>query len=289
MGGEAGANDTYEVSLGDEHLEPPPNSILRERTKEPKSFDQTFEIDMPPTPKQQSWGAKDTSRVVVMLGVCLMSVCFWAVYEQMGNTLALYAERNVDRSITLGGKVLCSFPPEYVQSINPIFILTFTPFVNSLWRWQSRKGNEPKPLTKMAIGCFLLSLGYGLLAFVEVVASASDSKQAEAPADGRTPVPHKVSFIWLILSIVLSTIGELYFSPVGLSFISSIAPASITSLALGCWMLSSFGGNYLAGHLGALFPYMNLSSFFTMLASIALGNSIALALVSRPLSRRLAL
>ena len=52
-------------------------------------------------------------------------------------------------------------PVEWIQAINPVFILVLTPFVNALWRRQSQVGKEPKPIAKMAIGCALLSAGYG--------------------------------------------------------------------------------------------------------------------------------
>lgn len=127
----------------------------------------------------------------------------------------------------------------------------------------------------MSIGCFLLGLGYSLLCFAETVRS---------PESG-----DKVSILWMVAAIALATLGELYLSPVGLSFVSMVAPSYMTSVAIGFWLLASFGGNMLAGQLGALYPYMSHSSFFGLLTVIALCNSAILALLSRPLSKRLAI
>jgi POT family proton-dependent oligopeptide transporter len=233
---------------------------------------------------------EDLPRVFALIAVCLMAVCFWAVFEQQGNTLAQYADHNVNRRVTFGNKLLFEIPTEYIQSINPIFILILTPVVNTLWRKQSRKGSEPKPLTKMSIGCFLLALGYAVLALAELLLSdhisggGDETKQGEGGGE-----ESKVSIIWIVLSLGLSTLGELYLSPVGLSFVSAVAPPYMTSLSLGFWMLASFGGNFLAGHLGAMYPYMSHSSFFTVLILMALANSLVLALMSKPLSKKLEL
>ena len=220
----------------------------------------------------RSGAGGDLYRVLAMVVVCALAVGFWAVFEQQGNSLALYAEAHVDRGLGFAGKTFWTFPPEYVQSINPVFILTFTPFVNALWRWQSRKGREPRPLTKMAMGCLMLASGYALLAFVEAVTSHA-SAQGPQGSD-------KVGFGWLVAAIALFTLGELYLSPVGLSFVSSVAPASMTSVSLGFWLMSSFGGNYIAGHIGAMYPYMSLVSFFTTLASIAFATATAFAVAT---------
>ena len=211
-----------------------------------------------------------------------MAVCFWAVFEQQGNTLALYSESDVNRRVLFFGKVVCEIPTEYVQSINPVFILILTPFVNALWRKQSQRNQEPKPLTKMAIGCFLLALAYALLALAEILPPAGGKSSSAEEAS-------KVSIIWVVLSLGLATLGELYLSPVGLSFVTAVAPTYMTSMSLGFWMLASFGGNALAGQLGTLYPYMPRSSFFLLLTLIALANSLVLALISRPLAKRLAI
>ncbi len=153
--------------------------------------------------------------------------------------------------------------------------MVLTPFVNAHWRRQSKRGSEPKPLTKMSIGCFMLSLGYGVLVLAELLASAHGPPTSDsggvAPEDAAETgggavggddidVHDKVSIIWVALSLAIATAGELYLSPVGLSFVSKVAPSYMTSLAVGCWMLASFGGNMLAGHLGTMYVLISTLS-----------------------------
>lgn len=223
-----------------------------------------------------TFSRSDLPRILALICVCLLSVCFWAVFEQQGSTIALFSESDVNRNVTIGGRLLFVIPTEYVQSINPIFILILTPFVNTLWRKQSKKGQEPKPLTKMSIGCFLLGLGYGFLVFGELLLPSSKTDQHS-----------KISIFWLVCCLGLGTLGELYLSPVGLSFVSAVAPSYMTSLSVGFWMLSSFGGNMLAGHIGALYPYTGHTKFFMICSAIALANSLVFGLMSRPLGRML--
>lgn len=91
----------------------------------------------------------------------------------------------------------------------------------------------------------------------------------------------------VVLCLAISTLGELYLSPVGLSFVSAVAPRYMTSVAVSFWFFASFFGNLFAGHLGTLYPYMPHASFFLLLAAIALSNAVVLGLVSGPLSKRL--
>jgi len=233
--------------------------------KAPASASDALDLEGPKGGKGgETYSREDLPRILALVGICLMAVCFWAVFEQQGNTIALFCESEVNR-VVFSAEV----PTEWVQSINPILILILTPFVNWVWRAQSQRGREPAPLTKMSIGCLLLAMGYGVLG---LVSSAKDAK---------------VSILWVVVCLALSTLGELYLSPVGLSFVAAVAPKYMTSIAFSFWLLASFGGNMLAGHLGTLYPYMSHSPFFIMLAVIALANSFILALVSKPLAKRL--
>ena len=81
------------------------------------------------------------------------------------------------------------------------------------------------------------------------------------------------------------TAGELYLSPVGLSFMTVVSPRQLVSMMMGVWFLSSFLGNYLSGELGAIYPFMAAPQFFSLVALIAAGVSVVLLASSRPLMR----
>ena len=75
----------------------------------------------------------------------------------------------------------------------------------------------------------------------------------------------KSSVLWLVASTVVFTIGEIYLSPIGLSFVTQGgADARLASMMMGVWFLSSFFGNYMTGFLGTFYDRMPKQSFFTL-------------------------
>lgn len=208
--------------------------------------------------------AQDWRSIGKLALLCVFVTFFWATYEQQGNTIALWVDGYTDRSINLifwQGEV----PTTWFQSLNPFMIFAFTPFIVALWTMQGRNGREPSTLTKMAIGC----LGVALANLVMVLAAS------EAGATG------KASPLWLFAYIAILTLGELYLSPTGLSFVSKIAPARLVSMLMGVWLLTNFTGNLLGGWLGSFWSSMDKGDFFLMIAGVAGAASAAIFLFSR--------
>ncbi len=202
------------------------------------------------------------TRVTAVVALAGLNILFWSVYEQQGDALALFIEDRVSR----GG-----VPSAFFQSLNPVFILLLTPAVNALWRWQAKREREPHAITKMALGCALLAASFALLAF-----------GCAAAGDARTPAA------WVVLHLLVLTLGELYLSPVGLSFVTQVAPAELAALLMGIWFLSSFFGNYAAGALGARYADTPPATFWLLCALLAGANSGALLAARRPIQRALA-
>jgi POT family proton-dependent oligopeptide transporter len=203
--------------------------------------------------------------ILALLMLCLPTILFWATYEQQGNTIALWADANTDRSIGAFGWS-ADIPVTWFQAFNPFMIFAFTPFIVALWTWQSRRGREPSTLTKMALGCFGVTAANLILAVAAMTAGAN-----------------KASWLWLFAYFVVITIGELYLSPIGISLVSKISPARTVSLMMGVWLATSFFGNLLAGVLGSYWSVMNKSAFFLIIAGIAALAGVVIALFRRPL------
>ena len=81
------------------------------------------------------------------------------------------------------------------------------------------------------------------------------------------------------------TIGELYLSPIGLSFVTKVAPMRIVSMMMGVWFLANFIGNYMTGYLGTFYEKMPRNQFFTMLLVIGVAAGAVLFVIGRPLDR----
>jgi POT family proton-dependent oligopeptide transporter len=189
--------------------------------------------------------------IIALLILFVPNTLFWATYEQIGNTTVLWADANTDRGIGLFG-LAAQIPTTWFLAFNPFMIFAFTPFVVALWTRQAARGTEPATITKMALGCFGVTAA-NLIMFA-----------AALHADGG-----KAIWLWLLGYFTVITIGELYLSPVGLSFVTKVAPARVLSMMMGVWLATSFTGGFLAGYIGSFWSRMEKPEFFLLVAGIA--------------------
>lgn len=204
-------------------------------------------------------------RAIAALGtIAILNVMFWAVYEQQGNTLQLFAEHETDWHL-FGWEM----PSTWFQSLNPAFIFILAPLLDTLSRWQTARGRQPSSISKMALGAGLLGASFFVLIY-----AANDSDPSV-----------KISFLWLALCTLIYTLGELFLSPVGLSLVSKVSPPGLTGLLMGVWFLSSFFGNLLSGYIGSLYLTMARQTFFLLLAGLGIGTGLAILAV-KPLVRK---
>ncbi len=210
------------------------------------------------------WTREERRSLVVIAVLFAAAVVFWMAYEQAGSTLNLFADRSTNNTI-LGH----SFPASWYQSLPPLFIIMFAPVFAFVW---VRLGNRnPSSPAKFTIALVLLGLGFAVMIGA-----------ATAAAGGA-----KVSPMWLVVSYLLQTLGELCLSPVGLSAMSKLAPVRIAGLVMGVWFLALSVGNYLAGMASSVYETMPLPSLFTIVTVTALGTALVLALLVKPIQRML--
>jgi proton-dependent oligopeptide transporter, POT family len=210
----------------------------------------------------RGWTREERKRLVVIAVLFAAATVFWMAYEQAGSTLNLFAARNTNNAI-LGH----SFPPSWYQSLPPLYIILFAPAFAALWLRLGRR--NPSSPAKFALALLLLSLGFAVLIGA-----------ATASAGGA-----RVSPLWLILSYLLQTLGELCLSPVGLSAMSSLAPMRIAGLVMGVWFLALSVGNYLAGMASSFYETLPLPTLFTIVTATALATALVLGLLVKPIRR----
>ncbi len=203
--------------------------------------------------------------VIALLVLFVPNTLFWGAYEQQGNTIVLWADGNTDRALSLFGWS-AQIPTTWFLAFNPFMIFAFTPIVVALWAWQAARRREPATITKMALGCFGLAAAYLIMALAALHAGAG-----------------KASWLWLLFYFVVLTIGELYLSPVGLSFVTKVAPARFVSMLMGVWLATSFTGGFLAGWLGSFWSRMDKPEFFLMIAAIGALAGVMISLGRWPL------
>lgn len=175
----------------------------------------------------------EKDRIIVIFIVSFFVVFFWSAFEQAGASLTFFADEQTNRNV-FGWEM----PTAFFQSFNAAFIIIFAPIFAWIWLKLGQRNLEPASPLKMAIGLFLLALGYLIIAF---------------GVKGVDPNV-KVSIFWLASLYLLHTWGELCLSPIGLSLVSKLAPLKLVSLLMAVWFLANAAANKLAGTLSALYP-----------------------------------
>jgi POT family proton-dependent oligopeptide transporter len=166
--------------------------------------------------------------------------------------------------------------PEQFQSFNPMFIVLLTPVVVGYFKYLHNKGKEPSSPGKIGIGMVLTAVTY----FVMILASLG--LPAVHTLNGSTS-PVLVSPYWLITSYFIITLAELHLSPMGLSFVSKVAPPKMKGLMMGMWFGATAVGNYLAGFIGRFYQDWELWQFFLLLVITSLFAAFLIALFLKKL------
>ena len=219
---------------------------------------------------------QERKQICIIFILAFFVIFFWAAYEQAGASLTFFADEQTDRWI--GG---WEMPASYFQSFGAVFIVLLAPVFAAIWSFLGRHRLEPVSPRKQAIGLFLLSLGYLLIAF--------GVKGVEPGV--------KVSMLWLTGLYFLHTMGELCLAPIGLSLVYRLSPARFSSLLMGVWYLSTSAANKLAGLLSSYYPengvvknflgyeVATLYDFFMLFVAMSACAAVVLFVLSKKISK----
>jgi len=159
--------------------------------------------------------------------------------------------------------------PEVFQAFNPLFIVFLTPLVIGYFASLNKKGKEPSAPKKIGIGMIITAIGFAIL----MVVSFNLPSVKEL---GRNTVDSSlaVSPYWLISSYWVITFAELFLSPMGLSFVSKVAPPGKKGIMQAGWLFAISIGNLIAGLIGSLYENWTLWHFFFMLVVVCLISAV---------------
>ena len=207
----------------------------------------------------------EKQRISVIFILLIFAVFFWAGFEQAGSSLSLYTDKYIDRSI---GSF--EIPTSWFQSVNPLFIVTLAPLFTLFWA--SPIGRRLTTPVKMGIG--MIILGVGFLFMIGAVAERSANGDVD-------DVNNKAALMWLIMTYLLHTIGELCISPVGLSVVTKLSPPKLASVLMAVWMLSSFFANIVGGYIASYVETMGAGEVFTYIAGFVSVCGVLLILLNK--------
>ena len=208
---------------------------------------------------------QEKQRISVIFILLIFAVFFWAGFEQAGSSLSLYTDKYIDRSI---GSF--EIPTSWFQSVNPLFIVTLAPLFTLFWA--SPIGRRLTTPVKMGVG--MIILGVGFLFMIGAVAERSANGDVD-------DVNNKAALMWLIMTYLLHTIGELCISPVGLSVVTKLSPPKLASVLMAVWMLSSFFANIVGGYIASYVETMGAGEVFTYIAGFVSVCGVLLILLNK--------
>ena len=211
-----------------------------------------------------TWTRQERARLALVGILFLGAALFWSEFEQAGSTLNLFADR--DTATTIFG---WHYPSSFLQSAQPIFIIVLAPVF--AWLWVALGRRNPSTPVKFALGLIGVGAGFAVLVAASSIAATGI----------------KVSPLWLVVTYLLHTLGELSLSPVGLSAMTRLAPARVAGLMMGVWFLAASVGNFIGGRLASFYGTIPLPQLFGAVAVVGIAAGVVLLLAARPIERML--
>ncbi|ODT00818.1 MAG: amino acid transporter [Gemmatimonadetes bacterium SCN 70-22] len=204
----------------------------------------------------------EKKRMAVILVLCLFSVVFWAAFEQAPTSLNLFARDFTDRTL-FGWEV----PTLWLQSANSLFVITLAPVFGALWLVLEKRRLDISSPAKFAFALAMAGLGFVVMVWASNIV-----------IDGAGVV--KVSMLWLTVSYLFQTFGELALSPVGLSSMTKLAPRKFVGQMMGLWFLATAMGNLIAGLVGGHVDPENLQQMPQLFQRTAISLFAAAAILA---------
>ncbi len=188
------------------------------------------------TPEEKAAAATEIKqRLYALFAVLFIAIFFWFAFHQNGTSLSLFA-----RDFVKSEKIA----PEIWQALNPFFVIILTPVIISIFSWLAARGKVISTPRKIAIGMAIAGTAYLFLMLYSLSKGYPSADAFRAlPVDERTNL---LSGPWvLIVLYFFLTVAELFISPLGLSFVSKVAPKHLQGLCQGLWLGATAVGNLM--------------------------------------------
>ncbi len=163
------------------------------------------------------------------------------------------------------------------QQFNPCFVVMLTPVSMALFGWLASKKKEPSAPRKIGLGMLVAGIGYVIM----IAASIGLSYHASYVADD----PQRVSPLWLVSTYLVLTFAELLLSPMGISFVSKVAPQKYQGVMMGCWFGATAIGNFLVQIPAYLWNNVPLTAVWGVLVALCIASFVFIFSVMKKLEK----
>ncbi len=178
------------------------------------------------------------TRLYALFAVFAVVIFFWFSFHQNGQTLTLFANEYT-RLLHLDLGFTTLEGAEVFQAFNPLFVVFLTPIIIALFGWMKAKGWEISTPKKIAIGMGIAATAFGVMS----LGSIGLPTYAEAQAVGGLSEVARTTPFLLIGTYLILTVAELFISPLGIAFVSKVAPPQYQGIMQGCWLSTTAVGN----------------------------------------------
>ena len=170
--------------------------------------------------------------------------------------------------------------PQIFQQFNPFFVVALTPVSLAVFGSLAKKGQEPSAPRKIGIGMVIAAVGFMLLAFGSFGLPTPAEVEANGIAESALVSPN-----WLISTYLVLTFAELFLSPMGISFVSKVAPPKYKGAMMGLWFVATAIGNYLVAIIGYLWGDMQLWMVWSVLIVCCLLSALFIFSIMKKLEK----
>ena len=189
------------------------------------------------TPEEKAAMAKEIKqRMAALFAVLGIAVFFWLSFHQNGQSLSVFARDFVNSD---------QIAPEIWQALNPLFVIILTPIIMGIFATLASKGKGVSTPRKIALGMFIAGLAYLFLMILSIACNYPSGTDFRAmDAEQMAAEGLQKSGVWVMFVIYFFlTVAELFISPLGLSFVSKVAPRHMVGLCQGLWLAATAIGN----------------------------------------------
>ena len=194
-----------------------------------------------------------------IVGTIAVAALIWQ-YSQMPNPLAI--------------------TPQIFQQFNPFFVVALTPVSLAIFSSLAQKGKEPSAPRKIGMGMIIAAIGFAILTFVSFGLKSPSELQAVGGVSDTLVSPN-----WLISTYLVLTFAELLLSPMGISFVSKVAPPKYKGAMMGAWFAATAVGNYLTSVIGYLWSSLKLWQVWAVLIACCLLSALFIFSIMKKLER----
>ena len=190
---------------------------------------------------------KSTGKITCGVATVILWICAYASYAKMDEIVNIL--------------------PSDFQQFNPFFVVALTPVSLAIFGALAKKGKEPSAPRKIGLGMIVAAVGFSILTFASL--NLASPKEL-----GGTVSPDLISPDWLISTYLVLTFAELLLSPMGISFVSKVAPPKYKGAMMGCWFAATALGNYLVSIPGLLWNKIPLAGVWGLLITLCLLSAL---------------